>query len=61
MKAKDQVTFYDAISVMEVDSLEKIREILLEKKMTNDNFDKLNLIEVEIEKNRKLERYMKKI
>ena len=61
MKAKDQVTFYDAISVMDIDSLEKIKELLLSKKMTNDNLDKLNLIEVEIEKNRKLERYMKKI
>ena len=61
MKAKDQVTFYDAISVMDIDSLEKIKELLLSKKMTNDNFDKLNLIEVEIEKNRKLERYMEKL
>ena len=61
MKVKDQVTFYDAISVMDIDSLEKIKELLLSKKMTNDNLDKLNLIEVEIEKNRKLERYMKKI
>lgn len=61
MKVKDQVTFYDAIKGMEIESLEKIKELLLSKKMTNDNFDKLNLIEVEIEKNRKLERYMKKI
>ena len=61
MKAKDQVTFYDAINCMDLDSLEKIKELLLSKKMTNDNFDKLNLIEVEIEKNRKLERYMKKL
>ena len=61
MKAKDQVTFYDAIKGMEIESLEKIKELLLSKKMTNDNFDKLNLVEVEIEKNRKLERYMKKI
>ena len=61
MKAKDQVTFYDAIKGMEIESLEKIKELLLSKKMTNDNFDKLNLIEVEIEKNRKLERYMEKL
>lgn len=32
MKAKDQISFYDAIKVMEIDSLEKIREILLEKR-----------------------------
>ena len=61
MKAKEQVTFYDAIKGMEIESLEKIKELLLSKKMTNDNFDKLNLVEVEIEKNRKLERYMKKL
>lgn len=48
MKAKDQVTFYDAISVMEIDSLEKIREILLKKKMTDSNISKLNLLDVAI-------------
>lgn len=34
MKAKDQVDFYDSISVMEVESLEKILGILLKKEMT---------------------------
>lgn len=56
MKVKDQVDFYDAISVMEVESLEKVREILLKKKMTDSNISKLNLVDVAIaEKNRRKE------
>ena len=55
MKAKDQVTFYDAISVMEVDSLEKIREILLKKKTTDDSRAKLAQVEVVIEEKKENE------
>ena len=61
MKAKDQVTFYDAISVMEIDSLEKIREILLKKKMNDDNISKLNLIDVAIAEKHRRKDYMEKL
>lgn len=61
MKAKDQVSFYDAIKVMEIDSLEKIREILLEKKMTDDNIAKLNLVDVAIEEKHRRKDYMEKL
>ena len=61
MKAKDQVTFYDAISVMEVDSLEKIREILLKKKMTDSNISKLNLVDVAIAEKHRRKDYMEKL
>ena len=61
MKVKDQLNFYNSIEGMELDSLKKIRKLLLDKKMTNDNVDKLNMINVAIEKNNKLERYFKKI
>ena len=61
MKAKDQVTFYDAINVMEVDSLEKIREILLKKKMNDDNISKLNLIDVAIAEKHRRKDYMEKL
>ena len=61
MKAKDQVSFYDAISVMEIDSLEKIREILLKKKMTDSNISKLNLVDVAIEEKHRRKDYMDKL
>ena len=61
MKVKDQVTFYDAISVMEIDSLEKIREILLKKKMTDSNISKLNLVDVAIEEKHRRKDYMEKL
>lgn len=60
MKAKDQVDFYDEISVMEIDSLEKIREILLTKKMTDNNIDKLNLVDVAIEEKHRRREYFRK-
>lgn len=40
MKAKDQVTFYDAIENMELEDLEKILKILIWKKRTEDNQEK---------------------
>ena len=61
MKAKDQVTFYDAISVMGIDSLEKIREILLKKKMTDSNISKLNLVDVAIAEKHRRKDYMEKL
>ena len=61
MKAKDQVSFYDAVSVMEVDSLEKIREILLTKNMTDNNISKLNLVDVAIEEKHRRKEYVDKL
>ncbi|MBZ2385777.1 hypothetical protein K8P03_11100 [Anaerococcus murdochii] len=61
MKAKDQVDFYDSVRVMEIDSLEKIREILLKKKMTNDNIAKLNLVDVAIAEKHRRKGYMEKL
>ena len=61
MKAKDQVTFYDAIWSMEIDSLEKIREILLTKKMTDNNISKLNLVDVAIAEKHRRKGYLEKL
>lgn len=61
MKAKDQVDFYDSVRVMEIDSLEKIREILLKKKMTNDNITKLNLVDVAINEKHRRKGYLEKL
>lgn len=61
MKAKDQVTFYDAISVMDVKSLERIREILLKKKMNDDNISKLNLVDVAIAEKHRRKDYLEKL
>lgn len=60
MKAKDQVDFYDDIRVMEIESLEKIRDILLKKKMTDSNISKLNLIDVAIEEKHRRREYFRK-
>lgn len=61
MKVKDQVDFYDSIRVMEVDSLEKIREILLKKKMTDGNISKLNLVDVAITEKHRRKEYVDKL
>lgn len=61
MKAKDQVDFYDAISVMEIDSLEKVRKILLKKKMTDSNISKLNLVDVAIAEKHRRKEYVDKL
>lgn len=61
MKVKDQVDFYDAIRVMEVESLEKIREILLKKKMTDSNISKLNLVDVAIAEKHRRKGYLEKL
>lgn len=61
MKAKDQVNFYDAIRVMEIESLEKVKEILLTKKMTDSNISKLNLLDIAIEGKHRLKEYHNKL
>ena len=61
MKAKDQVTFYDAISVMDLESLKKIRDILMKKKMTDSNISKLNLVDVAIAEKHRRKDYMEKL
>ena len=61
MKAKDQVTFYDAISVMDLESLKKIRDILMKKKMTDSNISKLNLVDVAIAEKHRRKNYMEKL
>ena len=61
MKVKDQVDFYDAIWGMEIDSLEKIREILLTKKRNDNNIDKLNLVDVAIEEKHRRKEYMSRL
>ena len=61
MKVKDQVDFYDAIWSMEVESLEKVRKILLKKKRTDNNIDKLNLVDVAIEEKHRRKEYMSKL
>lgn len=61
MKAKDQVEFFDDIKDMEIESLEKVREILLTKKMTDNNISKLNLIDIAIEENYRRKEYHSKL
>ncbi len=61
MKAKDQVEFFDDIKEMEIESLEKAREILLTKKMTDSNISKLNLIDIAIEENYRRKEYQSKL
>lgn len=61
MKAKDQVEFFDDIKDMEIESLEKVREILLTKKMTDRNISKLNLIDIAIEEKRRQKEYHSKL
>lgn len=61
MKAKDQVEFFDDIKDMEIESLEKVREILLTKKMTDNNISKLNLIDIAIEENYRQKEYQSKL
>lgn len=61
MKAKDQVEFFDDIKDMEIESLEKVREILLTKKMTDNNISKLNLIDIAIEENYRRKEYVEKL
>lgn len=61
MKAKDQVEFFDDIKDMEIESLEKVREILLTKKTTDSNISKLNLIDIAIEEKYRRKEYVDKL
>lgn len=61
MKAKDQVTFYDAIENMDLKDLEKILKILIWKKRTEDNQEKINMVSIAIEGKRKGRRYHEKL
>lgn len=61
MKVKNQVEFFDDIKEMEIESLEKVREILLTKKMTDSNISKLNLIDIAIEENYRRKEYVDKL
>lgn len=53
--------FFDDIKEMEIESLEKVREILLTKKMTDSNISKLNLIDIAIEENYRRKEYHTKL
>lgn len=61
MKAKDQVDFYDAIRVMEVESLEKILGILLKKEMTENVEEKIRMVDIAIKYKQKRRNYFKKL
>lgn len=49
MKAKDQVEFSESIQTLSDEDLEKVREILLSKEMTDDNMAKLKHVDIAIE------------
>lgn len=61
MKAKDQVSFYDAIENMDLEDLEKIVGILLEKEKTKDNEEKFKMLNIAIEYKKKSRRYFEKL
>lgn len=61
MNFKDQVSFSDAVRTLSLADLERVREILLCKKMTNDNYNKLKLIDIEIEEKYRRKDYMEKL
>ena len=61
MKAKDQVTFYDAVRSLDLEDLKRIKEILLDKKTTDDSRAKLAQVEVVIEEKEKRKDYMEKL
>ena len=53
MKAKDQISFYDAVRSLGLEDLKRIKEILLDKKTTDDSRAKLAQVEVVIEEKEK--------
>ena len=61
MKAKDQIRFYDAVRSLGLEDLKRIKEILLDKKATDDSMAKLAQVEVVIEEKEKRKDYMKKL
>lgn len=61
MKAKDQVEFSESIQTLSDEDLEKVREILLSKDMTDDNMSKLKHLDIAIESRERHRRYMDKL
>lgn len=61
MKAKDQISFYDAVRSLDLEDLKRIKEILLDKKATDDSRAKLAQVEVVIEEKEKRKDYMEKL
>ena len=61
MKAKDQVSFYDAIESMDLKDLEKILGILLKKEMTKDAEEKIRMVDIAIKYKQKRREYFKKL
>lgn len=61
MKAKDQISFYEAIRCLDLEDLKRIKEILLDKKATDDSRAKLAQVEVAIEEKEKRKDYMEKL
>ena len=61
MKAKNQICFYDAVRSLDLEDLKRIKEILLDKKTTDDSRAKLAQVEVVIEEKEKRKDYMEKL
>ena len=61
MKAKDQISFYEAIRCLDLEDLKRITEILLDKKVTDDSRAKLAQVEVAIEEKEKRKAYIEKL
>ncbi len=61
MKAKDQISFYEAVRCLDLKSLKRIREILLDGKATEDSRSKLAQVEVAIEEKEKIKAYIDKL
>ena len=61
MKAKDQISFYGAVRSLDLEDLKRIKEILLDKKATDDSRAKLAQVEVIIEEKEKRKDYMEKL
>ena len=61
MKVKDQINFYEAIRCLDLKSLKRIREILLDGKATKDSKEKLAQVEVAIEEKEKRKAYIDKL
>lgn len=61
MKAKDQVSFYDAIENMDLEDLDKILGILLKKEMTENAEEKIRMVDIAIKYKQKRRNYFKKL
>lgn len=61
MKAKDQISFYEAVRDLDLEDLKRIRKILLDKKASDDSIEKLAHVEVAIEEKEKRKAYIEKL